>query len=49
MANLIFPELPEMPRNGNAGFPELPAPPIRGRGTGTGSGRIKNPEGMNHD
>lgn len=42
MATLIFPELPEMSRNGNAGFPELPDDPIGvggfGNGNGSGSG-----------
>lgn len=37
MAALKVPVLPEVPETGNANQPELPAPPIRGRETGTGT------------
>lgn len=30
MAAVMVPELPELPENGNATIPELPAPPLGG-------------------
>lgn len=36
MAAVMVPELPELPENGNATIPELPAPPLGGGENGNG-------------